>query len=381
MTEQKKRIAVTQPFIGNVYRGGETFFMEITTYLSKYYDIDIYGTSIDETVRDMMVIVECKQGKLFRWYQRAYSTKPTLKKILNSSRYLIFLQPLVWYNRKFSKKVYRRYLKHKKYDLIFPGNGSEAVKQAVKYRRKHGTPVIYSGGGGIGPGEWKVLKLKPDKYICISSQQMRWAEQYWHQVCLIPNGVMLSRMEEKMKEERFCIQKGHQLVISVGHLDTDFKRHQLTIKAVAKLQDVDLLILGKGEAEEEFEALANDIMPGRCVIKSVHYTETAHYYRSADVFALPSRGEPFGIVYIEAMSCGLPVVATDDEVRREIVGDAGILCNVENIEEYAEAIKTSLAIEWKEKPRKRAENYDYRVIGEKYHELIEDLMRQHPYHD
>ena len=381
MYKERKRIAVLQPFIGNVYRGSETFFIELTQYLSKYYDIDIYGTNIDETVKDMMVVANCKKSRIFSWYEDLYNNSPKLIWLLNRSRYFIFLQPLVFFNRKFSRRVYNNYLKHKRYDLIFPGNGWTAVKQSIRYRKKHGTPVIYTGGGGIGPGEWKVLKLQPDKYICISSKQLRWAQNYWNQVCLIPNGVILSRFKGEMSEKKFCINKGNKLVISVGHLDTNFKRHQLAIKAISKLKGVDLLILGKGEADEEFMELANRIMPGRCIIRSVHYSETPYYYKSADLFTLPSRDEPFGIVYIEAMAAGLPIVATNDEVRREIIGDAGILCNVENVDEYAQAIRKALQTDWGDKPKKKAECYDYSVVGEQYHQLIEELIEQHPYHD
>lgn len=377
----KKKIAVLQPFIGNIYRGNETFFMEITNYLKQYYDIDIYSTGSDESVKDMIVVVECKMGKIYRKYEELCKSSPLLSRLLNCSRYVYFLQPRTFFLRKFSKKVYRKYLRHKKYDLIFPGGGKEGVEQAIKYRKNHGTPVIYTGGGGIGPGDWRVLKQKPDKYIAISTIQCDWARQYWSKVCMIPNGVTLSRFKGKMTQEKFCINKGHKLVISVGHLDTDFKRHQLAIYAVAELADVDLLILGKGEAESEFLELANKIMHGRCLIMNVNYMEMPYYYKSADLFTLPSIGEPFGIVYIEAMACGLPVVATDDEVRREIIDNAGILCDVENRDEYAAAIREALDKDWGDLPQKRASVYDYNVIGEQYHQLIEELICQHPYHD
>lgn len=377
----KKRIAVIQPFIGKVYRGNETFFMELVKYLSCYYDFDIYSTGIDETVRDKTIKVECKKGKINQWYEQVYSKKKWMVWLLNRSRYFIFLQPNAFFNRKFSRLVYKGYLKNKQYDLIFPGNGAEGMVQAVRYRRQHGTPVIYKGAGGIGPGEWQVLMLRPDQYICISTKQMKWAEKYWDKVCMIPNGTMTARFQERGNEESFFINKNHKLVISVGNLDMNFKRHHLTINAVAQLDDVDLLILGAGEAEEELRELASQKLPERCIIKSVHYTQVPVYYKSADLFTLPSRDEPFGIVYIEAMAAGLPVVATDDEVRREIIGNAGILCDVENKETYASAIRMALNTVWGNKPREQAQKYDYSIVGEQYHWLIEEMMRQHPYHN
>jgi glycosyltransferase involved in cell wall biosynthesis len=160
----------------------------------------------------------------------------------------------------------------------------------------------------------------------------------------------------------------------VGHLDTSFKRHQLTIQAVSKLANVDLLILGYGESKEQFEMMGEQLMPGRLKIMGVPHNDVVHYYKSADCFALPSLGEPFGIVYIEAMASGLPCIGTDDKTRREIIGEAGFVCNVEDAYEYADTINKALNIDWNGKPLRRAELYDYSIIGEKYCEMIEKML-------
>lgn len=190
---------------------------------------------------------------------------------------------------------------------------------------------------------------------------------------MIPNGTYVSAFDIQINKKKFTINEGHKLVLCAGHLDTSFKRHQLVIEAVSKLQDVDLLILGYGEAKEEFEQLGDKLMPGRLKIFGVPHTEIVYYYKSADAFTLASLKEPFGIVYIEAMASGLPCVTTDDETRREIIGDAGYTCNVENPDEYAQAIKKTLCTEWGEKPKQRAALYDYDIIGKKYVDLIEEI--------
>ncbi len=377
---KKKRIAIIQPYIGKLYRGNETFFVQITKYLSKYYDIDVYSTGVDGAIKDNIIRVDYKMNFFLEAYLNLYDKSLWMKKLLNSSRYFIFAQPLAFYCRGFARKVYREYLKKEKYDLLFPGIGTAGTRQAIKYRKRHGVPVIYKGGGGIGPGEWWVLKLHPNCYICISSKHYEWAQQYWKKVCYIPNGTYIEKFQNEIVDEKFYINKGHKLVVCVGHLDTDFKRHQLAIEAVSKIDKVDLLILGQGGAEDELRQLAQKEMPGRCIIKGVKPDEMPYYYTSADLFTLPSLDEPFGIVYIEAMAAGLPVVATDDEVRREIIGDAGVLCNVEEAEEYANAIKKALITEWGDKPKERASKYDYSVVGEQYHQLIEDLINEFPYH-
>lgn len=239
---------------------------------------------------------------------------------------------------------------------------------------KKKVPFFCQGGGGIGPCEWWALKTKPDKYVCISTEQYRWAAQYYDKIELIPNGVYVSDYNIQMNKQKFTINEGHKLVLCAGHLDISFKRHQLAIAAVSKLHNVDLLILGYGEAKAELEQLGDKLMPGRLKILGVPHTEMVYYYKSADVFTLASLKEPFGIVYIEAMASGLPCVTTDDETRREIIGNAGYTCNVENPDEYAEALGKALCTDWGEKPEQRAALYDYDIIGKKYVDLIEEII-------
>ena len=376
----KKRIAVIQPNIGIIYRGDETFFIQIVKYLSQYYEIDVYTVGVDESIKEHIVSVDCKMDGLLLKYLQIYEKSDFLKWLLNRSRYFLCLQPRVIYCKKFAKKVYKEYLSKEKYDLLFPGMGAEGTGMAGRYRKKHGTPVIYTGGGGIGPSEWRVLMTKPDKYICISSKHLGWAKKFWENCCYIPNGTFVNEFQETKCEQKYFINKGNKLVISVGHLDKDFKRHHLTINAVSHLKNVDLLILGQGEAEEEFRKLAEEKMPGRFEIKSVKRNEIPYFYRSADLFVLPSLDEPFGIVYIEGMAAGLPVVATKDEVRQEIIGEAGILCDVVKEEEYVAAIENALSKEWGDAPIRQAQKFDYNIIGEQYHQLIEELISKYPYH-
>ena len=58
---------------------------------------------------------------------------------------------------------------------------------------------------------------------------------------------------------------------------------------------------------------------------------------------------------VEAMASGLPVVATDDPIRREIVGDAGLFVDPTDTNKFANTIEKALNTNWGEKPRKQAE--------------------------
>src|SRR5438093_1943553 len=73
--------------------------------------------------------------------------------------------------------------------------------------------------------------------------------------------------------------------------------------------------------------------------------EKADYYRVADAFVMPGHGEGFGIVYLEAMACGIPVVASKADASREAVldGQLGVLADPSNPQEIRAAIKEALS--------------------------------------
>ncbi|MGZ8165189.1 MAG: glycosyltransferase, partial [Methylobacter sp.] len=64
-------------------------------------------------------------------------------------------------------------------------------------------------------------------------------------------------------------------------------------------------------------------------------------YRKADILLFPSRFEGFGYAPVEAMACGTPVVTTNCSSLTEVVKDGvtGILCPIDNVEAFSNAIK------------------------------------------
>jgi phosphatidyl-myo-inositol dimannoside synthase len=83
------------------------------------------------------------------------------------------------------------------------------------------------------------------------------------------------------------------------------------------------MVLGDGDDQPRLEAKAHTLGVGDKVIFAGFITESdkADYLRLADVFALPGRGEGFGIVYLEAMACGVPAVGSKVDGSREALRD------------------------------------------------------------
>lgn len=369
-----KRVAIIQSTLGMVNRGSETFCIEIALSLSKYYEIEVYSMGIAPELKDFTIEVPYHTGKIENWYTQIYQKSEWLQWLSWRSKYTYFMHPDYIKNKKWTKHVYHKYLKGKKYDILFPNNGLAGAIYARKYRKVHRVPYLYVGAGGTGPCDWWVLQNKPDCYVAISSVQERWASKQCDRVVKIPNGTFVEDYVQAPKSKKFCINPENKLVLSVGALDMNTKRHQLAIEAVAKLSNVDLLILGQGQHQDKLQKLGDQLLPGRFAIRSVPHAQVASIYHSADIFTLPSREEPFGIVYIEAMASGLACVATDDETRREVIGNAGMFCDVENITEYANTIKQALEKNWGNRPVEQAMKFDYSVIGKRYYELIESII-------
>ena len=77
----------------------------------------------------------------------------------------------------------------------------------------------------------------------------------------------------------------------------------------------------------QIQKLCDDLCMGRMVVflgKRAQDT-LPYYYSAADVLVMPSHYESFGMVALEAMACGVPVIASDVSVMPEIVGEAGEL--------------------------------------------------------
>jgi glycosyltransferase involved in cell wall biosynthesis len=111
------------------------------------------------------------------------------------------------------------------------------------------------------------------------------------------------------------------VVLFVGRLD-DGKGVPDLINAVEGV-NVQLRVVGDGNRREEFEELARQRLDSDSYtfIGEVPHEKVHKEYQAADLFCLPSYHESFGIVVLEALSCGLPVVTTNLDAIVEYVDD------------------------------------------------------------
>jgi glycosyltransferase involved in cell wall biosynthesis len=141
---------------------------------------------------------------------------------------------------------------------------------------------------------------------------------------LIPNGVDIGRFAPGA-----TTQPGRAGVLYVGRLSPE-KNLETLIAAAAKLGsrlEARLTFVGDGPLRERLRRAATEHGVRLELVPSVDHRELPRIYGSADVFVLPSFTEGHSKVLIEAMSCGVPCIASDIVANRSVLadGDAGLL--------------------------------------------------------
>jgi glycosyltransferase involved in cell wall biosynthesis len=151
-----------------------------------------------------------------------------------------------------------------------------------------------------------------------SSFLARYLRRLGPRIVAIPNGVDLSYLSSVRDARDALARTGldeRPIVFFLAKLDRThyFKGLFVLIEALTMVPEVQLLVGGDGEWRGEYEAQARARLGNRAhFVGDVPDETLPAYYRTADVVALPStdRTEAFGLVLVEAMACGTPVVAS-----------------------------------------------------------------------
>lgn len=106
-----------------------------------------------------------------------------------------------------------------------------------------------------------------------------------------------------------------------------------------------LVILGKGRLEQDLKELALELGIADRVLFLGQVPEARRYFRAFDVFALSSDHEPFGMVLLEAMAAGVPLLATACGGAKEVVEGVGILFPLGDAEHMAQGLQHLAAMD------------------------------------
>jgi len=170
--------------------------------------------------------------------------------------------------------------------------------------------------------------------------------EFRDKVVIVPNFVDSGKYIPELSGHR--IRKEHNLenkkvILFLGRL-VPYKGVEYLLTAYKKVRekgiDAALLIAGSGLLEEKLKKQAAEQNLSGVVFTHPNDDDIPEYYAACDLFVLPSitRQEAFGIVLLEAMSSGKPVISTNISGMPYVVGDAGIVVPPKDADALADAI-------------------------------------------
>jgi len=256
--------------------------------------------------------------------------------------------------------------------------------QVATFHAFGGFSFSYWAGRRIG--EHFLRKL--DGRVAVSSAARHFVSRYFPgEYQIIPNGVDVDFYANAKPFPEY--RDGKFNVLFVGRLEPR-KGAMYLLRAYAALKarhpETRLILCNYGPQLGELrrfvrrERLADVLFAGR-----VSDEDKARFYKTADVFCAPSTGqESFGIVLLEAMAAGLPIVASDIHGYKKVVqrNVSGLLVEPKDPEAIAEAVERlirepELRARLGEAASRRAPEYDWKHVTEQLVAFYEEAVRRH----
>lgn len=359
MKNKKLKVAFLSFFSGEVYRGNETYVHELANRLTKLgHEVVVYqnGPKLPKS---------------------KYKTVSIGLKVDQEKRSYVLLPPFLNYHSLLIKKFTQKVLLsiEPTTDIIVATNNQWQSYLCKFWAKKNSTKLVIVGQSGVGFEERLSLWAFPDIFVALTGYQEKVSKRRnpFVRTTTIPNGVDLSTFHPRVNKTDFGLPR--PVILLVGALVLG-KRQELAIKAVSGLSKGSIVLAGDGSDKQKLKKLCKELLPERHLIKSFKYQEMPGVYAGSDLFTFPCVSwESFGIVLLEAMASGLPVVVTDDEKRREVVGDAGIFVEPTDTNLYSKALEEALSRNWGTKPRDQARRFSWDNIAEKYQSLFLEIVK------
>ena len=173
----------------------------------------------------------------------------------------------------------------------------------------------------------------------------------------------------------------NKFILLHGRMIKD-KRPDLAIKSFSMLKDkkMNLVISGSIEQEKKIDSLIKDLnISGRVkILGRVSSEELVSLYNSAECFLMTAPKEDFGLTPIEAMACGCPVVAWDDEAgpsETVVEGINGFLAKPYSLNDYTLKIEEALSKRWdKRKIEKSVKKFGSQKISSLLLDEIKEIF-------
>ncbi len=329
----KKKIIITEYFVS--LGGGQVVLLNMVKNLKKYFDVQVVLFNRGPLERELLKL----------------GVKPYFIQSPKTVKHRYF-----WDSAPFLIKL-ARYFQKEKPAVVF-ANNFFSVKLSAGAAKINGVPLIWhkhviieKDKNSYLAGQLRLYAGLVDKIICVSQAVKR---------AMVAIGVPVAKLEtvyngiERQKplvKEARLIRKKHKLgksfVFGVLGFIRKNKGFDIFVKAaevvLKKEKNVKFLVVGKAEkADEQFETDLKKYTKDRGLKKNIIFTgygEKQKYMSAFNVFVLPSLSEPFGLVTIEAMAMGLPVIAFETGGTPEIISNGVDGFLIKDISKYALAEK------------------------------------------
>lgn len=264
---------------------------------------------------------------------------------------------------KFILTVVKSILRKRHFDLIICGhiNLLPAAFLARLFLKAHVVLIIH------GIEAWtptkkplcNFLSKRINRFISVSEftkdRFLEWTGLANEKGTILPNCIEMGLYGPGQKNEILLERYGlhsRKVLMTMGRMSADegykgFDEVLEILPALANdIPNISYVIAGDGSDKKRLEKKASSLGIEERVIFTgwIPEAEKADHLRLADVYVMPGKGEGFGIVYLEAMACGVPVVASKVDGSREAVknGELGIIVDPDNQEEIKSAILKAL---------------------------------------
>ncbi len=222
---------------------------------------------------------------------------------------------------------------------------------------------------------------------CLTKQRfISWAKVITKNGFILPNAINLCLYKPGEKPAELLDRYGLQnkvVLMTLGRLETDERAKgvdeilELLPVLIKDKPNIAYLVVGDGtdcsRLDDKVKRLgltAHVVFTGR-----IAEDEKVNHYRLADVYVMPSRLEGFGFVFLEAMACGIPVVASKVDGSREAVRDGklGILVDPDKPEEIKAGILEALKRQRGIVP-KGLDYFSYSNFEKRCHRIIDQVL-------
>ena len=330
---KKKILLVISTLSGG---GAERVFANISKYISDECEVDFLLNDLSDisyeyagNIIDLGAKPQKDKTKITYHIKVSLKKLVMLRKLKKTGQYSICLSAMT------SSNVLN----------ILSGN-----KNCKVYLTEHN---YVSADAGKGLKRWiivtatKRLYNSADRIIVVSHGVKKDLQEKFgilkEKIRVIYNGFSINEILEKKEDYLPCeIKKtaGQFSIVTIGRLEYQKGQWNL-IRALAKVKqyfdDVHLYILGEGKLREQLEKLAKEMNVAKNITFTSFVKNPYAYLGKSDLFVQPSLYEGFGNVIVEAMSCGIPCIASDYNVgAREILApDTDVFYRTKTKIEYA----------------------------------------------